>query len=67
VLAGHLHPGAQLVGWGRMRERLPCFWFGRGCGVLPTFGEFTGLAVVTAETGDRVFAVATDEVVEVGV
>ena len=66
VLAGHLHPGARLSGRGGMRERLPCFWFGRGCGVLPAFGEFTGLADVTAEAGDRVYAVAGGEVVEVG-
>jgi len=66
VIAGHLHPGAQLIGPGRMRERLPCFWFGRECGVLPAFGAFTGLADVTAEMGDRVYAVALDEVVEVG-
>ena len=43
VLAGHLHPGAPLVGRGRMRERLPCFWLGHRCGVLPAFGDFTGL------------------------
>lgn len=65
VLAGHLHPGAPLIGPGRMRERLPCFWFGRACGVLPAFGEFTGLADVTAEMGDRIYAVALDEVVEI--
>lgn len=66
VIAGHLHPGAPLIGPGRMRERLPCFWFGRACGVLPAFGEFTGLADVMAQSGDRVFAVATDEVIEIG-
>ena len=65
VLAGHLHPGAQLIGRGRMRERLPCFWFGRECGVLPAFGDFTGLADVSPEPGDRVYAVAGTEVVEV--
>ena len=66
VLAGHLHPGVELVGRGRMRERLPCFWFGRACGILPAFGDFTGLATVTPESGDRVYAVAGGEVVEVG-
>ena len=65
VLAGHLHPGAPLVGRGRMRERLPCFWFRRDVGVLPAFGDFTGLADVTPEGGDRVYVVADTEVVEV--
>ena len=67
VLAGHLHPGVPLTGRGRMRERLPCFWFGRGCGVLPAFGEFTGLADVTPEAGDRVIAIADTTLVEVAI
>ena len=65
VLAGHLHPGVALTGRGRMRERLPCFWLGRDCGVLPAFGDFTGLADVTPEPGDRVIAVADGALVEI--
>jgi DNA ligase-associated metallophosphoesterase len=64
VLAGHLHPGAELLGAGRQRERLPCFWFGERVGVLPAFGDFTGLWSIQPRTGDRVFVVAGDEVVE---
>lgn len=64
-LAGHLHPGALLTGAGRHYERLPCFWFGRHGAVLPAFGEFTGLALVAAEAGDRVFVAADGEVLEV--
>jgi len=66
VLAGHLHPGVRLAGAGRQRERLPCFWFGAGVGVLPAAGDFTGLAEVRPAPGDRVFVVAGSEVVEVG-
>jgi DNA ligase-associated metallophosphoesterase len=62
TLAGHLHPGVVL---GRERLRLPCFWFGPRVGVLPAFGDFTGAARVTARRGDRVFAVAGTEVVDV--
>lgn len=62
VLAGHVHPCAVLVGRGRQRERLPCFWLGRETGVLPAFGEFTGCAEVEPEDGDAVFVVADDEV-----
>lgn len=65
VIAGHLHPGVSLVGPARQRERLPCFWFGRSCAVLPAFGEFTGLADVAPDAGDRVFVVADDQVVDV--
>ena len=65
VLAGHLHPGIRLAGQGRQRERLPCFWFSQSVGVLPAFGRFTGLANVEPAAGDRVFAIAGDEVREV--
>ncbi len=65
ALAGHLHP-AVLVGAGqRERVRLPCFHFGTHCGVLPAFGEFTGMHVVRRTTGERLFAVVEDEVREV--
>jgi len=63
VLAGHVHPCAVLVGRGRQRERLPCFWLGAHTGVLPAFGDFTGCAEVTPTEGDAVWVVAGDEVV----
>jgi DNA ligase-associated metallophosphoesterase len=63
-IAGHLHPGATLVGAGRQHLRLPCFWFGAQMAVLPAFGDFTGLWPVGASPGDRVFVIAGDEIVE---
>jgi len=62
VVAGHVHPCAVLVGPGRQRERLPCFWLGQHAGVLPAFGEFTGCVEVEPEDGDAVWVVASDEV-----
>jgi DNA ligase-associated metallophosphoesterase len=62
VLAGHVHPCAVLVGRGRQRERLPCFWLGEHTGVLPAFGDFTGCAEVTPNEGDALWVVADDEV-----
>ncbi len=67
VLAGHLHPGVALAGRGRDRLRLPCFWFGPRVGVVPAFARFTGVAPVPARPGDRVFAVAATDVIEVPV
>lgn len=65
VLAGHLHPAAQLRGAGRQSARLPCFWFGQRVGVLPAFGGFTGSALVRPQPGDRVFVLADGEVLAV--
>ncbi len=64
-LAGHVHPAVQLTGPGGLHERLPCFLFGQHQGLLPAFGAFTGGARVRPRVGDRVFAVAGAEVVEV--
>jgi len=55
-----------LVGAGRQVEKLPAFIFGERVGILPAFGEFTGAATVFPVVGDRVFVVAGNDVVEVG-
>ena len=65
VLAGHIHPAVKLSGAGRQHARLPCFWFGKRVGVLPAFGEFTGVAIVEPEPEDRVFCIAGDDVIPV--
>ena len=65
ALAGHLHPGVSLIGPSRQRLFLPCFHFAPRGGILPAFGEFTGLAATVPKMGDRVFAIAGDDVIEV--
>ena len=65
VLCGHVHPAVFLAGAGRQRARLPCFWFGSDVGVLPAFGEFTGVAEVSPAPGDGVWVIADDQLVEV--
>ncbi|HEY9228374.1 MAG TPA: ligase-associated DNA damage response endonuclease PdeM [Gemmatimonadaceae bacterium] len=66
VLCGHVHPGVRLSGPARQSGRLPCFWFSPTTGVLPAFGDFTGLAIVEVSPEDRVWVVAGDEVIEKG-
>ena len=65
VLAGHVHPAVLLAGAGRQRARLACFWFGANVGVLPAFGEFTGLGDVSPAPGDDVWVIADDQLVQV--
>jgi DNA ligase-associated metallophosphoesterase len=62
VLAGHVHPAAVIGGRANDRLRLPCFHFGPSVGVLPAFGEFTGMHVLPRGPADRVFVVAGDAV-----
>ena len=65
VVCGHVHPAARLTGLGRESARLPCFCAGARTMVLPAFGEFTGVADVDVESGDRVWVVANDAVIPV--
>jgi DNA ligase-associated metallophosphoesterase len=67
VLCGHLHPAARLTGLGRESARLPCFWVRSRMAVLPAFGEFTGVADIAAEPGDRVWVIADAAVVGVAI
>jgi DNA ligase-associated metallophosphoesterase len=65
VLAGHIHPAVRLHGRANDSLRLPCFWFGKDVGVLPSFGEFTGSYVVQPKVEDQVFVVAEGRVLAV--
>jgi DNA ligase-associated metallophosphoesterase len=65
ALTGHLHPGVALRGKGRQMLKLPCFWFGATCAVLPAFGSFTGVAVIRPQPGDRVYVVAEGQILQV--
>jgi len=70
VIAGHWHPCISVAGRAFERLRLPCFWFGddtgalpqQAVGVLPAFGDFTGMHSIEPRAGDRIFAVAGDVV-----
>ena len=64
ALAGHIHPAVRMSA-ADDSVKLPCFWFGARCGVLPAFGAFTGTAEVRPRRGDQVFVIADDEVLQV--
>lgn len=55
VVAGHWHPAAVVGGTGFDRLRLPAFHLHQDVLVLPAFGEFTGLKVITRQAGDQCF------------
>lgn len=60
VLAGHVHPAAIVAGRGPGHLRLPCFHFGPAVGVLPAFGDFTGMHVMPRGPDDRVVVIVED-------
>jgi len=67
VLAGHLHPAAQLQGPARDRLRLPCFVFEGRSAILPAFGEFTGGFTVEPKPGVQLYAVGGQAVWQLAV
>lgn len=64
-IAGHIHPGIRLHGKGRQSLRLPCFFKQPRQLILPAFGSFTGLYVMSPKENDEVFAIADGRVVKV--
>lgn len=64
-LCGHIHPGVRLTGEARQTLRLPCFYFGAAGGILPAFGEFTGLYLLKPRKHDKVYVVTGDAVLQV--
>lgn len=64
VLAGHLHPAVVLREKNGARLRMPCFVVGPRRTILPAFGGFTGAKSLNPASGDRLFAVTSDCVIE---
>lgn len=63
-IAGHWHPVARIPDGRRTSLRLPCFLFREQTLVLPSFGSFTGGAIIDPEPGDRIFIPLRGQVVE---
>ncbi|MCH8569155.1 MAG: ligase-associated DNA damage response endonuclease PdeM [Balneolales bacterium] len=65
-LCGHVHPGVLLKGPGRQYEKLSCFWHKSSQKqlMLPAFGSFTGLGVVSPSGKDEVFIIADNTVLK---
>jgi uncharacterized protein len=61
-VAGHIHPGAHLVGTGKQSVILSCFHVKENQCILPAFGAFTGLAIVRPKMGEKIFVVVDRKV-----
>lgn len=64
-ITGHWHPVARIPDGRRTSLRLPCFLLRGNTLVMPSFGSFTGGAIIAPEEGDRLFVPLRDQVVEV--
>lgn len=62
-LCGHIHPAFRIKQKRQPSMRLPCFWVSTDRCILPAFGTFTGMHTITPQSGDRIFALAEEEVI----
>ena len=65
MICGHIHPGVKLKGVGLQQMKVPCFYQSHKQLILPAFGAFTGIHVLTPKEGDRVFVCTKKEVVPI--
>ncbi len=63
-IAGHIHPGIKLRGQAKQRAILPCFWLGEQQGILPAFGDLTGLHPIQPKKNDQVIGLAEGQLVK---
>tara|TARA_Y200000002_G_C22685909_1_gene665994 strand:+ start:962 stop:1717 length:756 start_codon:yes stop_codon:yes gene_type:complete len=63
-ISGHLHPGIKIQGKGRQRIILPCFVQYTAQLVLPAFGTFTGLHLITSKT-PKIIAIVENELIQI--
>jgi len=62
-VSGHLHPGLKIKSRGRQKMVLPCFLFSDTQILLPAFGEFTGLHLIEPSSGQNVYAILDNRIV----
>lgn len=64
-ICGHLHPGIFLKGPAKQSLRIPCFHYREGRLILPSFGNFTGLALMGQEKNDLIWGVTEKQVIPI--
>lgn len=64
-IAGHLHPGYRVRGAARQSASIPIFYFGKQQAILPAFSAFSGKALIKPKTGDVLFGILENELIEI--
>ncbi len=62
-ISGHIHPSVWMLGKGRQKIKLPCFYFGQKQGLVPAFGQFTGTFAIRPKKGERVYVITPKKVI----
>ena len=64
-ICGHLHPGILLRGPAKQSLRIPCFHYREGRLILPSFGNFTGNALMEQKKNDLIWGVTEKQVIPI--
>jgi DNA ligase-associated metallophosphoesterase len=64
-VCGHIHPGIVLRGKARQTVKTPCFFWTGNTLILPSFGNFTGLALVQVKEEDKVWIISGQKVIPI--
>lgn len=64
-VCGHIHPGIFLRGKARQSVRIPCFYWSSHTLILPSFGNFTGLALISRKEKDKVWGISGEKVIPI--
>lgn len=64
-ICGHLHPGILLRGPAKQSLRIPCFHYRERRLILPSFGNFTGLALMEKKKNDLIWGVTEKQVIPI--
>lgn len=65
LFTGHIHPGVKIRGMGKQSLRFPCFYFTDSYCILPAFSRFTGLASISTNPSDTIFAIVEDSLLRI--
>jgi uncharacterized protein len=64
-LSGHIHPAVRMNGPAKQSMILPCYCFQKTHGILPAFGNFTGLSKINPGKNDDIFVVLENSVIKI--
>ncbi|MEO1256858.1 MAG: phosphoesterase, partial [Bacteroidota bacterium] len=63
-ISGHIHPGVTIRGKAKQSITMPCFHFTDKAGLLPAFGQFTGIKKIRPKKSDRVYGIVNHTIIE---
>ena len=64
LLCGHIHPSVRIGSRSDCLGKVACFWLSKRCLVVPAIGELTGTHAISPDTGDQVWLILDDQVIE---